>query len=66
MVALFPAIAVAGEYPAVVKTVKNGDTIVVTTRENRDVTIQLYGIDAPEGKQPGGKNATEALSAMLS
>ena len=49
---------------AVVLRVSDGDTLRV--REGRQETrIRLYGIDAPESKQPGGPEATEYLRDLL-
>lgn len=35
-----------------VKAVYDGDTVVLTTREESKLKIRLYGIDAPETKKP--------------
>ncbi len=39
--------------------VKDGDTIVILTENNQEVTIRLKSIDAPEKKQPFGQKAKE-------
>ena len=39
--------------------VTDGDTIVVLTEDKEQVRIRLYGIDAPESRQPFGSKATE-------
>jgi len=49
------------EFLATVQRVPDGNTIVVRTADFDSVIILLYGIDAPEGKQPGGDEATAAL-----
>ncbi len=36
-----------------VKAVYDGDTILLTTREDSRLKVRLYGIDAPETKKPG-------------
>lgn len=36
----------------VVKAVYDGDTILLSTRENSQLKVRLYGIDAPETKKP--------------
>jgi endonuclease YncB( thermonuclease family) len=35
-----------------VKAVYDGDTVVLTTREESKLKVRLYGIDAPETKKP--------------
>jgi endonuclease YncB( thermonuclease family) len=35
-----------------VTRVKDGDTVVILTKENKKLNCRLYGIDAPEKKQP--------------
>ena len=44
--------------------VTDGDTLKLLVDEKQH-TIRLDGIDAPEGKQPGGDQSTEALSKMV-
>lgn len=44
--------------------VTDGDTLQVTMNGQR-VTVRLYGIDAPEGKQPGGDLCTAALRKLV-
>lgn len=36
----------------VVKAVYDGDTVLLTTREDSRLKVRLYGIDAPETKKP--------------
>jgi endonuclease YncB( thermonuclease family) len=48
-------------WPAKVVKITDGDTITVLTPTHEQVRIRLYGIDAPERKQPFGGRATEAL-----
>jgi micrococcal nuclease len=38
--------------------VTDGDTIVVLTDDKEQIRIRLYGIDAPESRQPFGSKAT--------
>lgn len=45
--------------------ISDGDTIVVLLHDKK-TKIRLYGIDAPEGKQEYGKEATKALQSFLS
>jgi len=52
------------EFPATVQSITDGDTIVVRTAEAEDITIRLFGIDAPESGQEGGEAAAKALSPI--
>jgi endonuclease YncB( thermonuclease family) len=45
--------------------VADGDTITILTSDKEQVKIRLAGIDCPERAQPWGRNATEALKAVL-
>jgi endonuclease YncB( thermonuclease family) len=51
-------------FPATVLRATDGDTIVVRTNDAEDIKVRLYGIDAPEVKQEGGKEATAALRPL--
>ncbi|MDD5597757.1 MAG: thermonuclease family protein [Victivallaceae bacterium] len=42
----------------------DGDTILLR-RKNQLTTVRLWGIDAPEKKQPGGKAATSFLVRLI-
>ena len=44
--------------------VSDGDTIRVRV-DKEEIKVRLYGIDAPESKQPGGREATEFLKDLL-
>jgi len=65
-----PAVAWAQEeapqkrYPAGVVEVSDGNTLVVRNSDFEERKLRLYGIDAPEGKQPGGREAKTALGAL--
>jgi endonuclease YncB( thermonuclease family) len=48
-----------------VTRVKDGDTVVILTKENKKLNCRLYGIDAPEKKQPFGIEAKEYLSDRI-
>jgi endonuclease YncB( thermonuclease family) len=52
------------EFEATVIQVTDGDTIVVRPAAGEDITIRLYGIDAPESGQEGGEDAAEALRPL--
>lgn len=47
-----------------VLSVTDGDTLVVA-RGRGQVTVRLYGVDAPEGSQAYGAEATRALRALV-
>ena len=44
--------------------VSDGDTITVLDSYNQQHRIRLYGIDAPEKKQPFGSRAKQNLSSL--
>ncbi len=50
-----------------VKAVYDGDTILLTTREDSRLKVRLYGIDAPETKKPGkpGQQYGDVSKRML-
>ncbi len=43
-----------------VARVEDADTLMVEGEDGREVPVRLWGIDAPEGRQPYGQAATEA------
>jgi len=45
--------------------VHDGDTITVLTKDKRSIKVRLYGIDAPESKQPYGSKAKQRLSELV-
>lgn len=53
----------ATPYQATVVAVHDGDTI--TVRSDITTKIRLFGIDAPELKQPHGQASKQALSGMV-
>ena len=44
--------------------VSDGDTITVL-QDKRQIKVRLYGIDAPELKQPYGKKSKQFLSNLI-
>ena len=52
------------EFPATVRSITDGDTMVVRTAEAEDIIIRLFGIDAPESGQEGGEAAAKALGPL--
>jgi len=45
--------------------IDDGDTFWMVTKDKAAVKIRMWGIDAPEKDQPGGKEATMALIQMI-
>lgn len=43
----------------------DGDTITVLKNSKTNIKIRLYGIDAPEKKQPFGQQARKVLARMI-
>lgn len=56
----------AWAYTARVKSVHDGDSINVHSDEKAVENIRLYGIDAPEARQPFGYQAKKRLSKLVS
>jgi micrococcal nuclease len=46
-------------------SVSDGDTFKLETSEGTKVKVRLYGIDAPEKKQPYGNEAFDALKSKI-
>lgn len=46
-------------------SVTDGDTIKILTSERQQIKVRLYGIDAPEKKQPYGTAAKRYLADMI-
>lgn len=57
--------AVAGRIEAKVVGVSDGDTITVLTKDNREIKVRLYGVDAPESGQAYGTRAKQFTSAAV-
>ncbi|MDH6358948.1 thermonuclease family protein [Parabacteroides sp. PF5-9] len=45
--------------------VSDGDTFTILTEEKKQVRIRIYGIDAPEIKQPFSEKSREFLADMI-
>ncbi|WP_051553946.1 thermonuclease family protein [Desulfobulbus elongatus] len=58
------ASATAVAVPAKIIGIVDGDSLKATI-EGKLVEIRLYGIDAPETDQPGGKQATRAVQRLI-
>jgi endonuclease YncB( thermonuclease family) len=54
----------AEELQGQVVGISDGDTLTLLTPERRQVRVRLYGIDAPESRQPYGTRAQQELSAL--
>lgn len=46
--------------------VADGDTIVVLSKDNEQIKVRLFGIDAPEKSQDFGKKAQKYLASLVS
>ena len=49
----------------IITRIMDGDTVELMANNNQKHIIRLYGIDAPEDKQPFGNEATEFISDMV-
>ncbi len=58
------AVAYAETITGRVVGISDGDTLTLVTDEKKQLKIRLYGIDAPESKQPFGQRAKLALSEL--
>ena len=52
-------------FTARVKSVVDGDTLVVSREPSLEVRIRLFGIDCPEGDQPYGDRARAELAEWV-
>jgi endonuclease YncB( thermonuclease family) len=57
--------ALAAELLGQVVAIHDGNTLTLLTPERRQVRVRLYGIDAPESRQPYGTRAQQELSALV-
>ena len=55
----------AEDYPVWVVRVVDGDSIKVQVPGGGERSVRMYGIDAPETDQPGGREAHEYLRRMV-
>lgn len=53
------------DYKIQVIRISDGDTFVGKTQEGIEIRFRLYGIDAPEKKQPFSKKSTQKLSELI-
>lgn len=56
--------APAGETGRVVRII-DGDSLIVRQQDGTDVEVRLYGIDAPEYRQPWSKRSRQALGGLV-
>ncbi len=61
---LAPTFGEAAEHFHVSRII-DGDTVEVLNHLGEEVTVRLPGIDAPEGNQPYGDQATDALKSLV-
>lgn len=43
----------------------DGDSLIVLMADGREVEVRLFGIDAPERRQPWSKRSRQALTALV-
>lgn len=46
-------------------SIADGDTFTLLTKQKKQLTIRLFGIDCPEKNQPFGKAAKQELSSVI-
>lgn len=65
IITLVTAFGVYQYAPGRVVSVADGDTITVYTKERESKKIRLYGVDAPEAKQPWGMEAKDFVNGLV-
>lgn len=55
----------AQEFPVKVVKISDGDTFTAINRDNLQIKIRIWGIDAPEKKQAFGTKAKEYLGSLI-
>ena len=55
----------AQKFSVKVVGITDGDTFTVINRDNLQLKVRIYGIDAPEKKQPFGNKSKEYLSSLI-
>jgi endonuclease YncB( thermonuclease family) len=62
---LFSSAAIAAA-PVTITGIIDGDTVRARVADGRQIKIRIYGIDAPERRQPYGQRATQAIKSLIS
>src|SRR5262245_29604756 len=62
---LLAAAPAAESFEARVTKVIDGDSLRVTTADAREIEVRLVDIDSPEGRQPYGDAARQALADLV-
>lgn len=65
LVVLFPLICSAQRFTARVVSISDGDTFTVVNKDNLQLKVRIFGIDAPEKKQAYGNKSKEFLSSII-
>ncbi len=62
---LFPRFALTQDFSGEVITIRDGDSVVVLTPQNRRIEVRLADIDAPERGQPYANRSRQLVSELV-
>lgn len=65
ILSILPLLCYAQKFTVKVVGVSDGDTFTGLNRDNLQLKIRVYGIDAPEKKQDFGNKSKEYLSSLI-
>ena len=65
LLVVLPFICFAQKFSVKVVGISDGDTFTCINRDNLQLKIRIYGIDAPEKKQAFGNKSKEYLSSLI-